>query len=180
MIKKIGLGFLALILILIIVVAVQPSAYHVERKTQIAAPAKYAHAIVNDFHAWKRFNPWEGLDPNPKTELGGAASGKGATLHWSGNDQVGEGTMTIEESTPELVKMKQEFVKPMAGFCTITFTFKPSSSGTDVTWAMDGENGFAAKAICLVMDMDKMVGPKFEEGLAKLKAAAEADAKAAK
>jgi hypothetical protein len=33
---------------------------------------------------------------------------------------------------------------------------------------MSGQNNFIAKAMCLVMDMDKMVGPDFERGLANL------------
>src|SRR4051812_32555303 len=122
--KKVALGVLAVLLGLVIVIAVQPSAFHVERKTTIAAPPNYAYAIVNDFHGWKRFNPWEKLDPNIKVELGGAASGKGATYAWTGNGQVGEGKMTIEESTPEMVRIHLEFMKPMAGVATTVFTFK--------------------------------------------------------
>lgn len=38
-----------------------------------------------------------------------------------------------------------------------------------MTWSMDGKNNFVAKAICLFMDMDQMVGEKYEEGLANLK-----------
>jgi hypothetical protein len=41
---------------------------------------------------------------------------------------------------------------------------------------MFGTNGFMAKAIHLVRDMDKMVGSDFEKGLADLKALAESPA----
>jgi len=47
-----------------------------------------------------------------------------------------------------------------------------------VTWSMDGENGFGAKAMGLVMDMDQMVGKDFESGLTNLQAVAEAAAEA--
>jgi hypothetical protein len=36
---------------------------------------------------------------------------------------------------------------------------------------MTGRNNFLEKAICLVVDMDQMVGPDFERGLANLEAA---------
>ena len=42
-----------------------------------------------------------------------------------------------------------------------------------VTWRMEGETGFVAKAIGLVVSMDEMVGGDFERGLAARKAVAE-------
>jgi hypothetical protein len=39
---------------------------------------------------------------------------------------------------------------------------------------MSGKNNFIAKAICLFMNMDTMVGGKFEEGLAAMKSIVEA------
>ena len=43
---------------------------------------------------------------------------------------------------------------------------------------MTGENGFLNKAFSVFMDMDKMVGSNFEEGLATLKRLSEAEAEA--
>lgn len=42
---------------------------------------------------------------------------------------------------------------------------------------MSGQNNLLGKAMCLVMDMDKMCGGQFEQGLARMKAVAEAKAK---
>jgi hypothetical protein len=41
---------------------------------------------------------------------------------------------------------------------------------------MAGRNNFMAKAMGLVMDMDRMIGGQFEKGLASLKSLAEASA----
>lgn len=51
-----------------------------------------------------------------------------------------------------------------------------SSEGerTAVTWCMSGKNNFLGRAMCLVMNMDKMVGGKFEQGLASMKTTVEA------
>ena len=82
--------------------------------------------------------------------------------------------MTVTESRPnELVQFKLEFFKPMAGVSTSEFTFKPQGNQTEVTWTMTGENNFIAKAMCLFMNMDKMVGEQFEKGLASMKSIAE-------
>ena len=43
---------------------------------------------------------------------------------------------------------------------------------------MAGRNNFIAKALCLFMNMDTMIGGQFEKGLAQMKAVAEAAPKA--
>jgi hypothetical protein len=112
-----------------------------------------------------------------KTAHEGPESGTGAVYSWSGNDEVGEGRMTITESRPtKLVRIKLEFLKPMAATNESEFAFQPEGDETQVTWSMVGEKGFLIKAICLVMDMDAMIGADFEKGLAQLKAVAEAGA----
>jgi hypothetical protein len=62
----------------------------------------------------------------------------------------------------------------MAGTSTAEFTFKPEGDRTAVTWAMFGQNNFVARAICLFMNQDKMLGGYFEKGLENLKSVAEA------
>ena len=89
--------------------------------------------------------------------------------------------MTITESRPsELIRFDLEFIKPMPGKCPTEFTFKSEGTGTRVTWTMSGQNSFVAKAFCLFMSMDKMVGGQFEQGLASMKSIAETPAPAAK
>jgi hypothetical protein len=118
------------------------------------------------------------LDPELERTYSGEPEGVGAVYSWTGNSDVGEGSMTITESRPaELIRLKLEFIKPMAGTSDTEFNFKPEGGGTHVTWTMSGKNGFIAKAFCLFMNMDKMVGGQFEEGLASMKQVAEAEAK---
>jgi hypothetical protein len=115
------------------------------------------------------------MDTGMKKTFSGAPLGQGAVYSWAGNDKVGEGRMTIEKSDkPSLVSIKLEFLKPFAATNTATFSFAPAAEGTKVTWAMDGHNNFMSKAFQLFMDMDKMIGKDFEQGLAAMKAAAEA------
>ena len=82
--------------------------------------------------------------------------------------------MLITKSRPpELVLINLEFTRPMSATNLTEFTFKPQDQGTLVTWTMSGTNNFAAKAFHLVMDMEKLLGPDFEKGLAAMKVAAE-------
>jgi hypothetical protein len=184
MLKRIAIIAAVLFAVLLLVVATRPGHLHVERSLAMAAPPSVVFPLIDDFHAWQSWSPWEKLDPNMKREITGAPHGKGALYSWSGNDDVGSGTMEITESNPpQQVEIRLEFKQPWAATNTTTFTLAPAASppgGTRVTWAMDGENSFGAKAMGLVMDMDQMIGKDFESGLANLQALAEAAAEAQK
>ena len=172
MLKKILLVLAVLIVVFVVVVITRPDEFKVVRSAAIPAPAAAVFAQVNDLHKWNEWSPWARLDPNAKETFSGPEAGKGATFAWSGNSEVGEGSMTITDSRPnELVAFNLVFVKPFAGTSTAQFTFKPEGDQTNVTWAMSGRNNFIAKAISLFMDCDKMVGGQFEQGFTNLKAA---------
>lgn len=156
-------------------VATRPADFTITRSAAIAAPAPVVFGLVNDFHQWSAWSPWAKLDPAMKETFAGAASGTGAIYSWEGNSEVGAGRMTIEESRPaEQIRIKLEFLKPFAAVNMADFAFKPESGQTTVTWTMTGKNNFVSKAVCLFMNMDKMVGGQFETGLAKMKSVAEA------
>jgi uncharacterized protein YndB with AHSA1/START domain len=172
----IALGVIAVVLAgLAGVVAMQPADFRIVRSATIPAPPAEVFAQVNDFHNWEAWSPWKKLDPAAKNSFEGAPSGTGAVFKWVGNSEVGEGSMTITESRPnELIRIRLHFVKPFEDTSTAEFTFKPEGQQTLVTWSMYGRKDFIGKAICMFMDMDKMVGGNFEEGLANIKTVLEA------
>ena len=175
MLKKIFIALAVIIIVFVIVVAMQPSEFRVARSATISAPAPAVFAQVNDFHKWDAWSPWAKLDSAMKKTYDGAPVGTGAIYSWSGNDQVGEGRMTLTESrVSDLIRIKLEFMKPFAATNTTEFSFKPDGNQTVVTWSMFGENNFMAKAFGLLMNMDKMVGGDFEKGLEQLKSVTEA------
>lgn len=174
MFKKILIGLAVLVGIFVVVVAMQPSKFRIERTAMIAAPQADVFAQVNDFHKWDAWSPWAKLDPDAKVTFEGAEAGEGAIMTWAGNDKVGKGTSTIVESRPsDLVRIDAEFVEPMAGTSKTEFTFKPEGDRTAVTWAMSSEHGFFGKAFCLIMNGKKMIGDEMEKGLVQLKSVAE-------
>ena len=178
MIIKILVAGAIIVVALLIIVALQPDEFRVARSATVAAPPTTVFAQVNDFHKWEAWSPWAKLDPAAKNSFEGPAEGTGATFRWSGNNDVGEGSMTITESRPsELIRIRIGFLKPFEAANTAEFTFKPVGEQTLVTWSMYGTNNFIAKAFCLFNNMDKMLGGEFEKGLAQMKLAAEAAAK---
>jgi uncharacterized protein YndB with AHSA1/START domain len=172
MLKKIAVVLILILAALAGFIATRPGEFRISRSRTLAAPPDVVYAYVNDFHNWPEWSPWDKLDPAMKKEIAGAPSGPGATYYWVGNDSVGEGRLTITDSrAPQSVTMRLEFIKPWTATNTALFDFAPNGSGTNVTWTMTGHNDFMAKAFGLFMDMDKMVGPDFEKGLANLDAA---------
>jgi uncharacterized protein YndB with AHSA1/START domain len=148
--------------------------YTVERSATIAAPPARVYGQIADFHNWTAWSPWEGLDPAMERTYSGAGSGTGAVYAWSGNRKAGRGRMEIVDATePSRVQIDLIFEKPWKARNDTVFTIQPEGSGSRVTWSMTGNKTLTTKAMGLVKSMDKMVGPDFEKGLARLKAVAE-------
>ena len=178
MLKKILLVLLAVIAIFLVVVALQPSEFHLERTATIAAPQATVFDQVNDFHKWDAWSPWARLDPDAKITFEGPPAGIGTIMTWAGNSKVGAGKMTLTENKPnELVKINVDIVRPMEGSSTTEFAFKPEGDQTAVTWSMSAHHNFLAKAMCLVMNGKKMMSDIMDKGLANMKSAVEGASK---
>src|SRR6266850_6917451 len=114
-----------------------PSSPGLTRSTTIAAPAAEIFPHVNDLRQWDDWSPWAKLDPNAKVTFEGPPAGPGAVFHWSGNDKVGAGTMTITESKPnERVATRTDFIKPFEGTSHSDFIFSEIGGQTNVIWTM--------------------------------------------
>lgn len=149
------------------------STYEVTRSTYVAADPAVVHALVNDFHEWRKWSPWEDLDPNLHRTYTGPDSGVGAHYAWSGNRKAGEGTMVITSVTPLEIDVKLDFLKPFSASNQVQFILTPHDGGTKVEWRMEGEQKGLWGFVGRFMNMDKLVGSDFEKGLARLKATAE-------
>lgn len=165
-------AFLAIPLVVVVVAATRPATYLVQRSITVAAPPEAVYAEVVDFRRWERWSPWARLDPSQKTTVAG--EGVGAVYTWSGNDKVGAGRMTIVEAVPgSRVGIKLEFLRPFESTSETSFLVVPEGAGSRLSWTMKGTNGYVARAMSIFIDMDKMIGPDFEKGLASLKAEVE-------
>jgi hypothetical protein len=174
MLKRTLFVALAIVALFFVYVATQPSTFRVERSAIIVAPSDVVFAQINNFRSWDAWSPWAKLDPNAKMTFEGPEAGKGAVVRWAGNSEVGEGSMTVVDSTPDNhIKIRVAFEKPWASASDSEFMIRPDGPRTVVTWAMSGEMGFLEKAICVFANGEKMIGTQFEKGLANLKKVAE-------
>ena len=175
MIKKLLIGFAAVIILFLNYAATRPADFRVQRSATLSASPAALFEHVNNHHKFIVWNPFMKLDPNVKVAYDGPQSGVGAVCSWDGNKDVGAGSCTIIESKPgELVRCQMDWKRPMEGTATVDFTFKPEGDKTVVTWAMYGKNNFMGKVTSMFFDCDKMCGPQCEKGLADLGAVAAA------
>lgn len=174
MLKKIALGIVVLIAAVLLFATTRPDTFSVQRSATIKAPPEKVFALINDFHSWPAWSPWEKLDPAMQRTHSGAPAGKGAAYAWVGNSKVGEGRMEILESAPSSkVSIKLDFIKPFEGHNIADFTLTPQGDTTQVHWAMHGPAPYITKLMGIFVSMDSMIGKDFEAGLANMKAAAE-------
>lgn len=151
-------------------IATRPAIFRAQRSTVIEAPPEKIYPLIEDFHLWKSWSPFEKLDPAMRRTLSGSERGRGAVYEWSGNKKAGTGRMEITDTAaPNRVTIKLDFLKPFESHNVCDFTLEPRGGGTEVTWAMQGPNSTAAKVMQSFMNMEKLIGKDFDEGLANLK-----------
>ncbi len=174
MFKIIAIAVVVLIAAVLIYAATRPDTFRVQRSTSIKAPPEKIFALINDFHSWGAWSPYEKKDPAMKRTMSDPASGKGAVYEWEGDRNVGKGRMEIAESSPpSRVAIDLAFVRPFEARNIVEFTLAPERDATNVTWAMNGPSPYLSKLMGIFCNMDSMIGKDFEAGLASLKTVAE-------
>lgn len=150
--------------------------YEVQRDVHVDAPAGEVLARVVDLRRWQAWSPWEDLDPDLRREYGGADVGVGSWYAWHGNRKAGRGRMEIVAADDESVTIDLQFLKPFKSRSTTVFRAVPDGDGSRVSWTMTGPHTAMSRVMGIFASMDKLIGPDFEKGLARLKADAEGGA----
>src|SRR3982074_765825 len=147
------------IAIVLIRAATKPNTFSVQRATTVKAPPEKIFPLINDFHQWGTWSPYENKDPAMKRSYSGAESGKGAVYGWEGNKNVGSGRMEIlDTSAPAKIVIKLDFFPPFEGHNTAEFTMLPQGDATNVTWLMHGPASLMSKVIQVFINLDHMIG----------------------
>ena len=174
MLKIIAIVVVAAVVALLGYAATKPDRFRVARSTVINAPPERIYALLDDFHKWGAWSPYEKLDPAMSRTYGGPARGLGSTYAWSSDGKAGAGRMEIVEATvPSKLLIDLDFTKPFQSRNKAIFTLAPEGGATRVTWAMEGSSPYLFKVMDVIFNMDRMAGKDFETGLASLKAEAE-------
>ncbi len=162
---------LGIVLLLIILYLLAPARYDVSRSIEIARPAPEVFEYLKYLKNSDEWSPWARKDPNMKKGFKGTDGTVGATSSWEGNKEVGSGEQEITAIVPgKRIESELRFLKPWKSTSDAYLEVEPAGDdGSKVRWGFKGTNGFPMRLMMLFMNMDKMVGKDFEEGLASLK-----------
>ena len=149
--------------------------FSLSRSARIDADPARVHALLDDFHQWRAWSPWEDVDPDLRRTYSGPERGVGSVYEWSGNNTAGQGRMEITESDPSKVVVDLRVLKPFKAENLTRFDLTPAGEDTDVTWTMTGRRG-AVMSLMGKVFFDRAIGKDFDKGLARLKTSAEAGA----
>jgi len=177
--KKFLIIIACLLLVLVVAVVVGglilDKNYELSRSTIIDAKPADIHKFVGDLEKWGDWTPWKDHDETIVVTLEKQTTGVGAKQTWTSKDGKGELIFTkSDKKTGVEYDMKffaGEDQLPSKG----ALTYEAIGDKTRVTWSMKGEMNIAIMGGWYALTMEPVVGPYFDEGLAKLKKMVEAD-----
>lgn len=153
------------------------STFSVSRSITIDAPQERVHSLISNLHEWEQWSPWQDTDPRMVQTYSGPESGEGASMHWSGNRDAGEGTMTVLSSTPNQIDVAIAFLRPFKAENRASFSLGAApdhhEGSVRVTWTMSGAQNLLQKAFWVLGGMERKLNGDFDKGLLRLRNRAE-------
>lgn len=163
---------LGIVGLLILLILFAPKAFAVERDIIIQKPKAEVFNYVRSLRDQQKWSAWAKKDPNQVVTYTGTDGHAGATAHWVGNKEVGEGVQEIKKVVEgERIDSQLRFIKPFKSQSDCYFiTEDAGDNNTKLRWGFTGKMNPPMNVFMLFMNMDKTVGKDFEEGLGNLKA----------
>lgn len=168
---RVGIGIIGATVLAALVGLMLPSTFEVERSLVINATPARIHSFTSDLTRWPEWVPWLNKDPNLVVTYGDLTTGVGASQTWTGDDSDGELLFTRCDPawgiTYDLTFNKNTYTS------TRSLQYRPGAGGTEVVLNMTGDFGNNILARYFRGLMPSLLGPQFQEGLARLKMVAE-------
>lgn len=168
---RVGIGVLAATVLVVVVALFLPNSYSVTRSVVINAPAARIHTYTGDLTRWPEWTPWLKEDPTIEVTLGDTTTGVGASQTWVG--ESGGGELTFTRSDPAWgIAYDMAFDRGKYRSRN-TMEYQAAGESTEVSWTMTGDHGPNPLERYFGIFMPAMIGPMFDEGLARLKLVSE-------
>lgn len=171
-VKRIALGIVVFVAAAILISFALPRYPVVVRSTSIAASPAAIFPLVSDLRRFNEWSPWFDLDPAATYTFTGPTDGVGQTMTWESKDSdVGSGSMSITRLQPD---GEVDTALDLDGQRADSWVkVEPEGAGSTVSWGFRTDVGYNPIMRYFALGLDRFVGPDYERGLAKLKAAAE-------
>ena len=165
----VAVSLLTLLILIFVYGFFLPSQVHVERSIEIEKPQSMVFDYLADFRNFPYWSPWHEIDPTTRYDFSNNVDSIPQKISWkSKNAQVGEGYQEIvNKEGSHLIKIELSYSGKNTG--TVHYEIQPTGTGSRVIWQYDtdfGNNPFGRYIGLLIEDM---IGPPYEQGLAKLK-----------
>lgn len=169
--KRIGIGVGAATLLVVLVGLVLPRNWTVSREVVIAAPPARIHELCEDLEQWPAWTPLFSAGPGMEITRGAITRGAGAHQAWHGEGAGGE--LTVTRSDPDWGVAFDIAFLDRSTRAASALRYGTAPGGVTVTWDVTGDAGWNVLDRYLGLLMDPLLGPMFEDGLARLKLVAE-------
>lgn len=162
-------------IVLFVLSAGKPDDFIVTRSGIIKASPEKVFPHVNELKKWNEWCPWAKLDPNCRLTYTDPEAGVNAGYTCGAKQASGPRQADHYEKRPShLIRLRLEFLQPVAACTAVEFMFTTEEAHAVVTWSLTGRNKFFFKVFGLFMDGDARVGSEFEKERASLKTGVEA------
>lgn len=170
--KKILLAIVILIALVLIVAAIAPREYAVEREIIINEPDAEVFEFVKYLRNQDAFSVWAKMDPMMKKTFQGTDGTVGFVSAWeSENPEVGSGEQEIMNIVEgKRIDYELRFFEPFETTDQAYITVDGiGANETVVKWGFNGSMPYPGNLMLLVMSMEEMLGGDLEKGLDNLK-----------
>lgn len=160
--------FAGLIGLLLVIAALLPKVYNVEKTIVIKKPVPAVMNLIGDLNYYSQWNPWQQSDKTAKNFISGTPKMSGHKYAWKGK-KVGVGSLTLTSMDEKHIHFDLEFLKPFKSKAKDNWLFEPwGEDETKVTWQNSGQLSWPIASLMGPM-ITKNLNHQFEQGLNNLK-----------
>ncbi len=161
-----------LIVLVLLLAAVTRKDYNLERSIVVDKNLEDTYHFISSIETQDSWSKWANLDPNMKKQYIGTDRTVGFISKWdSDHKNVGSGEQEIKKLVPnEKVETEMRFLKPFKSVAHGYFTTTAvNENQTKVAWGFKARMPYPFNLMMVMMNMEKMLGNDFEEGLANMR-----------
>jgi len=165
--KKIMIGFIAFVILFLVVAFFLPSDVRVERSIVINAADSVVFSYLINLKYRSDWDPWLEMEPSAKVSLSETTVGVKAGYAWEG-DEIGSGEMTIVEiEKNSSIRSKIVFISPRTGEGDVYWNLSKTENGTKLSWTFESEMSYPLERYIGLL-MDSMLDESLEKGLSNI------------
>lgn len=160
---------LGLIAVTLIIAAVMPGKYVIEKEILITQPPSVVFEKIADFNYYRQWNPWQKSEPTAKYKMTGVPATIGHSYEWEGK-KIGSGSLTVRSLNPyNNIELDLEFIKPWKSKALDNWKFEDLKNGsTKVIWHNSGPLPYPVGRLMGPV-ISKNLNDQFIQGLNSLK-----------